>query len=308
VKLSILGAAGYVGSNTAFYLAIQGLADEIVLIDPYKENFVLHTAMDLNTAAVDTGTLVRAGGYNDIDNSHIIIVAAGAVQGLISSRMEMLPKNLPIVQDIATKIKTRCKDAIVITVANPIDPLNYAMYLASQIERHQSIGYSRNDSTRFRMLVAENLGVDTRRVAGLVIGEHGESQVLLFSSVKVDGKPVSIDNSSKQKILAKVPDILRGYEELRTGRTAGLTCAVGLAALVSAIKNNTNEVIPCSAVLEGEYGCHGLGMSIPAILGREGIHEILELELAPDENEGLKHSINTLKPAMHYVEEYLGIS
>ena len=107
-----------------------------------------------------------------------------------------------------------------------------------------------------------------------------------------------------------VPDGQKVLEELRakTGRTAAWTTAIGLASICRAIAKDTGEMIPCSTVLNGEYGCHGLSMSVPVILGHGGIHEILEWKLLPDEHEELKHSIDILRPAMHYVEQFLDSS
>ena len=128
MKISILGAAGYVGSNVAIMLAMQGLADEIILVDPFKPNLVKHLGMDATTAFIDIGVRLRDGEYEDIKDSNIIFVAAGAAQGLIASRMEMLPKNLPIIKELAGYISKFAPDAVVITATNPVDPLNYAMY------------------------------------------------------------------------------------------------------------------------------------------------------------------------------------
>jgi malate dehydrogenase len=308
MKISIIGAAGYVGANVAFALAMQGLTDEIVLIDPYKPNIIAQFAMDTSTAVAEKGVLVRAGEYEDIQDSHIVIVAAGAAQGLISSRMEMLPKNLPIIQDIAEKIKKACPDSIVITATNPVDPLNYAMYLCTGFDRRKLIGYSSNDSIRFRMMVAKALGHGASDVEGIVLGEHGESQVLLFSSIRIKGKPVNLDNNTKDNIRSQVPHILRRYEELKTGRTAGITSAVGMKKMVEAIIQNTNKTIPGSAVLDGEYGCHHLSMGVPMVLGSGGIHKIQELDLVTDEQPYLNATLEVLNAAMRQVEDFLGIS
>jgi len=133
---------------------------------------------------------------------------------------------------------------------------------------------------------------------------------LLFSSVRVDGKPVSVSEDIKRKIRQQVPTGQQILEDLRTktGRTAAWTTAVGLTAVSRAIAKNTGEMIPCSVVLDGEYGCHKLSMSVPTILGRGGVQEILEWELAPDERQELKQSIDILEPAMRYVEKFLGLS
>lgn len=308
MKISIIGAAGYVGSNVALTLALHGLADEFVLIDPFKPNIVTQLAMDTGTAAAEKGVLVRAGEYSEMKGSHIVIVAAGAAQGVISSRMEMLPKNLPIIRDIAKKIKESAPDAIVITASNPVDPLNYGMYRFTSFDRHKVIGYTANDSIRFRQMVAHALGYDAADVEALVIGEHGESQVPLFSSVKVKGKAVKIDNNTRGKIRTQISEILRRYEELKTGRTAGVTSATGIKDIIEAIVNNTHGVIPSSAVLDGEYGQHDLSMGVPLVLGSGGIIEIKEFMLAPDEQPYLTATLDVLKAAMRQVEDFLTTS
>jgi len=117
-----------------------------------------------------------------------------------------------------------------------------------------------------------------------------------------------VSEDVKRDIRQQVPNILRSHQALRTGLTSGWTSAVGLAEMVRAIGKNTGEMIPCSVVLDGEYGARGLSMTVPAILGQGGVHDILEWELAADEQEGLEHSIDVLKTDMHYVEKTLGIS
>ena len=158
------------------------------------------------------------------------------------------------------------------------------------------------------MMVARALGVKSTQVEGIAIGEHGENQVLLFSSVRVDGQPVAVSEDFKQNIRQEIPNILRSYESLGTGRTAGWTSAVGLAAMVSAITKGTGQVFPCSVVLAGEYGYHGLSMGVPVILGRGGVQQILEWELALDEDEGLKRAADVLKATAQSVEGTLGLS
>ncbi len=315
VKITVIGAAGSVGSAAVFNIAIHSLADEIVMIGGRRQNVLQQHSMDLNTAVAAQDILVRTGSYEDIPGSRIVIIAADAsvtANGsprVLSSRRELLPINLALFRDIGKKISKLCPEAVVITATNPVDPLNYAMYLLSaDRDRRKFIGYSTNDSFRFRMMAASALGVKTSQVSGTVIGEHGSSQVLLFSSLRVDGKAVPISEEFKQNIREQVPNILKSYEELKSGRTAGWTSAMGLAHMCRAIGQDTRDMIPCSVVLEGEYGYHGLSMTAPAMIGRGGVQQILEWKLAPDEYQGLEHSVNTLKPAMRYVEENLGIS
>jgi malate dehydrogenase len=130
---------------------------------------------------------------------------------------------------------------------------------------------------------------------------------MLFSSLRVKGKPVNIDEATKKRMRSLPPQTLHDYETLQPKRTAGWTSAVGTATIINAIKNNTREVIPCSAVLDGEYGCHNMSMTVPAVIGSEGIQDIKILELAKDEQSALENTVNVLSPLMQYVERFLGI-
>jgi malate/lactate dehydrogenase len=304
VKVTIIGAGGSVGGPAAFYTAVQRLADELVLID-MRSNVAEQHALDLSTAVSTLGVSVKAGDYSDMKGSDVVINAAGVPQGLIADRMEMLTKNLPLVRDIAIEVRRHAPSAFVITATNPIDPLNYATWRVSGLDRRQVIGYSVNDSFRFREMVARAKGVRVDQVQATVMGEHGSTQVLVFSSVRIDGRPVSFSEAEKEGMRTEVPHILKRFEELQAGRTAGWTSAVGLSAIARAVLQDTGDVFPCSAILEGEYGRRGLSMSVPVKLGREGIQEIQEWPLAPDETAALKRSADALATAARTVDESL---
>jgi len=304
MKISIIGAAGNVGSAAAFNIAIHHLTDELVMIDNYSRDKLEQYVYDLNTAVTGLDMLVRAGSDEDLRDSNIVLMAAGSAQ-VTASRMEVLPQNLPIIREVAEKIKKYCPGTIIITATNPIDPLNYAMCRYSGLDRKKIIGYSANDSIRFRMFITQALSLKSSQVEATVIGEHGNSQVLLFSSIKVKGRPFPINPEIKLQVQQQVANLHSIIEPQRekTGRTAAWTTSVGLSAVCHAIVHNTREIIPCSVVLDGEYGCHELSMSVPAVLGNEGVREIQELSISANERELLHHSISALKPAMKYVEE-----
>ena len=192
-----------------------------------------------------------------------------------------------------------------ITAVNPVDAMNYATYLAGGFDRNKVIGYSINDSFRFRELIAEELNENVSRVDGLVAGEHGKTQVPLFSTVKVDGNPVSFSEEAKKRILSKIPLAIKRFEELDAGRTAGFTCAVGLTEITRIITEDSKKIVPCSAILDGEYGEHNLSMGVPVVLGKDGIKEILEYDLLPDEQANLKISIDKLKDEAGTVSQEL---
>jgi malate/lactate dehydrogenase len=188
---------------------------------------------------------------------------------------------------------------------SPLVHINYATFLAGGFDRRKLIGYSINDSFRFKEMLASELKVRVSQVDGMVIGEHGSTQVLLFSTARVDGQKILVDEAAKQRIRGEVPNILKRYEELKSGRTAGWTCAIGLAKIVESIVEGDGAVIPCSVVLDGEYGLKDLSMSVPVALGPGGVQNIIEYDLAEDEKAGLKVTVETLEAAAKVVEECL---
>ncbi len=304
MKVTVIGAAGSVGAPAAFYIAASGLVDEMVLID-MRPNVVEQHAMDMSTAVSALNVSVKAGDFADLAGSDVVINAAGVPQGLIADRMEMLPKNIPLVRDTAFKIKQYCPEAIVLTATNPVDPLNYATYRTSGFDRKRVLGYSVNDSFRFRELVARTKGVKVSQVQATVVGEHGSTQVPLFSSARIDGRSISFTEAEKNEILGEIPNILRRFEELQAGRTAGWTCAIGLASLVRAIRDDSGEIFPASVVLDGEYGQRDLSMSVPIRLGRNGAKEILQWTLEPDEQAKFEKSAAAMGAAARIVDEAL---
>ena len=183
------------GSCAAYALATQGLCDELVLFD-INENLLKCHVLDLETAVTSIQNVkVRAAESDeDLSGSQVVIVAAGAPWRFIESRMELLKDSLPIIKELAQKFKAKCPQAVIITATNPVDPLNYAMGLLCGQDRRQFIGYSINDSLRFRMMSARLLEVDSNSVEGVTIGEHGAQQVMLFSTLRVKGKPVNLSD------------------------------------------------------------------------------------------------------------------
>lgn len=305
MKIAILGAAGSVGAPAAFYLAALGLADEILMVGGKKQNVLEHHALDISTAVSEQDILIRHGSYQDLSGSDIVINVAGAHKGLHLDRQGVLLEKTELIKKIALKIKNQCPDAVVITALNPVDALNYATYIAGGFDRKQVIGYSINDTFRFREAIASELKVKVSQVDGEVIGEHGRTQVPLFSTARVDGLPVTFSEELKQKIRQAPSEMIKRFEALDAGRTAGWTCAVGLAKITKAIIDNNNTVIPCSVVLEGEYGQRNMSLGVPVVLGEGGMKKILEYDLAPDEQQGLQTTIDALKPEAELVERTL---
>jgi malate dehydrogenase len=284
MKISIIGASGIVGSCTAFTIASQGLADEIVMLGGERSNVAANHAMDLQAAMSGRKDMVvRSGKYPDIAGSDIAIIAAGVHFPANTPAPQKLIPNIPILKTICANIESLCPQAVVITVTNPVDLMNYAVYLCTSLDRHKLIGFNLNDTTRFRMALARAFGISAARVDCQVLGAHPQSPVLVFSSVKVDGQPYAVDASIKKKVQDELQNYLHAFEALDAGRSAGWTSATGLAAMVRAIVENNGQVLPCSAVLNGEYGWQGLSVGVPAQIGRSGIRQIVEMELGEDE-------------------------
>jgi malate dehydrogenase len=307
MKISVIGAAGTLGSCAAFNIIIHRMASELVLLDPWKDMLKAHF-IDLTTAITWQNIDVIMGEYPDLAGSDIVVVTAGAPSGQVTSRREFLPNNLPVIQENVQKINQYCPEAIIITATNPVDPLNYATYLLSALkDRRKIIGYSLNDTFRFRSISAELLGVRPSRVQGMVLGEHDESQVPVFSSLTKDGRPVKVDEEFKLKVKEKAARVLSELESLRPKRATGWTSAVGIVAIIRSIINDVGEIIPCNSVLQGEYGFSGLSMTVPCVLCKEGIEQIKQVPLNEEERAGLERSAQALKPYMQYVEDKLGL-
>ena len=294
-KVSIIGAAGTLGSCAAYAIATQGFADELVLLPGSRENLVRFHQMDLETAVTGLNDMtVTFGGKEDLAGSDVVILAAGAPWRRIESRMELLDDSMPIIEEAAKTIKDHCPDAVIVTLTNPVDPLNWALWRLTGLPRERFLGYSLNDTFRFRRLLAQTLSVPAPSVEATVVGEHGSHQVLLFSSVRVNGKPVAIDGPTRERVLAEIPKILNKLETLGAGRTTGWTSSLGIADIVRAVLEDNGAVIPCSVVLDGEYGRTGLSASMPVRLGRGGVQDMPPVHMSDPERQELEKCFDFL--------------
>ena len=305
MKITIIGAAGTLGSCTAFALVLKKLADEILMIDPFESALKGHW-LDLTAVGASRDVLITRGSYEDMVNTEIVVMAAGAPQGAMKSRSELLPRSLPIVKEAVENINRYCPEAIIIMATNPVDPLNYAAYLMSpEKDRRKYIGYSLNDTLRFRMWAAEALGVSASRMGGTVIGEHGNNQVMLFSTLRLDSRPVELDPETRNKIREQPSNLLQAFESLSPRRTSGWSSAYGTAIVIDAVRNNTRTMLPCSTILQGEYGFYKTSLTVPVVLGKRGIEEVPVLELTTEEKDELESAVQAIRPQMLTVEEFL---
>jgi malate dehydrogenase len=302
MKISIVGAAGTLGSCTAYTLAMQGLASEILMLDS-KTNLLENHVMDISAAVAGRQqTAVHSGDYREMAGSDIVIVAAGVHITGVPVRERLVP-NIPIMRQIAANIERYCQQAVVITATNPVDLLNYALYLSTSLDRRKLIGYNLNDTLRFRLAVARTLGVEVAAVEAIAAGDHPGAPVQLFSSIRVNGKPFPINEELKPRLQDELRNYLKTFESLKAGRTAGWTSASGIAAIVQAIGEDDGKLLSCSAVLDGEYGFRSLSMGVPVIIGKGGIQHIVQWELPADERKELDNVAQTLKANGDFVRE-----
>ncbi|HUL20819.1 MAG TPA: hypothetical protein VLZ10_05145 [Thermodesulfobacteriota bacterium] len=306
MKIAIIGGGGTLGSCTAYTLALKGLADELVLLDINRQLAMAHL-MDITTAIVGTQTTrIRVGNDEDLNQSDIVIVVAGIPHQPGLSHLDMLRANLPLMRDTIRKIDTYCPEAIVITATNPADSINLALSLMStKIARTKLLGYDLNDSLRFQQAVAKELAKKSTEVEALALGEHAGVLALIFSSVRVNKRPIALSDEAKERLKLDVPQMLKSYVELGINRTAGWTSASGISQMVESIATDSRGVFPCSAVLEGEYGYKGISMGVPVILGKQGIGRIIELDLSQDEKKDLDRSAGSLETKARLVREFV---
>jgi malate/lactate dehydrogenase len=306
MKIGVVGAAGTLGSCAAFAILEKGLPGELWLFD-MKRNLLLAHYLDLRIAASMMGEMSvhAAENFADFAGCDVVVNTAGAAPREIANRMELLSDNLRIGQSIASEIGKYCPHAVVINATNPVDPINYAFQFITRMDRKKLLGYSLNDTYRLRMNAARKLGVSATRIEALVAGEHGPNQVPLWSTMKLDGKPLPTTPEIREWVVAECRKFLREYEGLHSGRTAGWISGIGLADMVRAVVLDTNEIFPCSVILDGEYGRRGFSAGVPARIGRSGVQEVVELPLPADEKDKLAAAFDFLENTAKTVRDLL---
>jgi malate/lactate dehydrogenase len=308
MKIGVVGAAGTLGSCAAFAILEKRLPGELWLFD-VKRNLLLAHYLDLRIAASVMGQMSVhvAGDFADFAGCDVVVNTAGVAPREVGNRMDLLSDNLRIAQTIASEIGRHCPQAVVINATNPVDPINYAFQLITAMDRKKLIGYSINDTYRLRMNTARKLGVSATRIEALVAGEHGPNQVPLWSTMKLDGKPLPTTPELREWVVAECQNFLREYEVLHSGRTAGWISGVGIAEMVRAVVLDTNEIFPCSVNLSGEYGRRGFSAGVPARIGRKGVQEVVELPLPTDEKDKLAAAFDYLENTARTVRDLLAV-
>lgn len=301
----VVVGSGAVGATTAFALMVQGIASEIVLIDANKER-AEGEAFDLaHGIAFAPEVKIWAGDYSDCREAKVVVIAAGMSQIPGQSRLDLVHINSLVTIDVINNIKKHTNNAVILMVTNPLDVLTYVAFRQSGLPSHQILGSGTTlDSSRFRHALAEEFGFASDSVSAYLIGEHGDSQVPIYSHCNVLGESMmKLPHYSKDKLE-------RAY--LSTKHSAagivskkGHTCyAIALAAarIVRAIIYDENSIFPVSVFLQGQYGLRDIYLSVPSVIGRGGIKRVLEIDLSESEMNNLHKSAEIIKNTIRSVK------
>jgi malate dehydrogenase len=294
-KVSIVGAAGTVGAAAGYSIALEDIADEVVFVDiPEQEDVTVGQAADTNHGiAYDANTEVRQGDYSATEGSDIVVITAGLPRSPGDSRLDLADDNAPIMEDIQSSLDEYNDDYVSITTSNPVDLLNRHLYEAGDRAREHVIGFGgRLDSARFRYVLSERFDVPVQNVDATILGEHGDSQVPVFSKVRVDGEDLAFSDDDKEEILEDLQQSAMNVIERKGATEWGP--ARGVAHMVEAVLHDTGEVLPGSVVLDGEFGHDSVGFGVPVKLGSDGVEEIVEWELDEFEQEQMQEAADKL--------------
>jgi malate dehydrogenase len=297
-KVTVVGA-GNVGATTAQRLAERDYAD-VVLVD-IVEGMPQGKVLDLNQAGPVVGyeaNLTGTNGYEETAGSDIVVITSGFPRQPGMSRDDLLAKNKEIVGGVAQQVAERSPNAIVIVVTNPLDAMCHVALDVTQFPRQRVIGMAGVlDSARFRTFLAWELGVSVRDVTGFVLGGHGDTMVPVVSYSNVAGVPIrqKISDGRIEEIVQRTRDGGAEVVKLLQKGSAFYAPAAAVAEMVDSIVHDQKRVLPCAALCQGEFGIDGLFVGVPVRLGKEGIEEIVEIELEADEQEQLRKSADAVK-------------
>ena len=305
-KAAIIGC-GFVGASSAFSLVHKGLFSELVLIDANHAK-AEGEAMDLSHGRPFTSPMkIYAGSYDDISDCSLIIITAGANQKPGETRLDLVHKNVAIFKSIIPEITKRNFEGILLIVANPVDILTYAALKISGYPKERVLGSGTVlDSARFRYLLSEHLNVDSRSVHAYIIGEHGDSELAVWSSA--NGSGIGINDfcelrghyehdEAMDRIYRTVRD--SAYEIIERKGATYYGVAMAVSRIAESIIRNEHSVLPVSSLMEGEYGLTDLCISVPTIVSAKGAEQVLEIPLSQEEKEKLQKSAAELKKLVY---------
>ena len=304
-KVVIIGA-GNVGSTTAYTIINQGLCEEVVLIDVNKEK-AEGEALDMKHSVyfMNRNIKVKSGEYSDCGDADVVIITASAPMPKDSNdRLKMLEPSLKIIGSIVDSVQGSGFDGIYVVVSNPVDIMTYYTWKRSGLPRERVIGSGTTlDSARLCCELAELYDLDAKSVEAYVMGEHGDSEIVSWNSATIGGKQVEdvmSDNADRTGTATKdglrAQTVQAGWEIFNRKGNTCYGIAASTSAIVKTILFNENRIYPVTVDLSGHYGIDGVFLSVPAIIGKNGIKEVVEIKLNKDELKSLQDSAGVLKP------------
>lgn len=301
-KVAIIGC-GFVGSASAFALLHSGLFSEMVLLDinPQKAQ---GEAMDISHGEAYARPMkIYAGTYDDIADAAIIIITAGANQKPGETRLDLVQKNVQIFKTIIPQITKRNYPGILLVVANPVDVLTYAALKLSGLPENRVLGSGTVlDTARFREMLGNHLGVDSRSVHAFIIGEHGDSELPVWSTANVAGVPIHKfcelrGYHNHDRAMKEIADGVKNaaYEIIARKQATYYGIAMAVKRICECIMRDEKSVLPVSNMMHGAFGISDITLSMPAVVGKNGVEVQMPITLSPAEEEALKQSAAVLK-------------
>jgi malate dehydrogenase len=297
-KVTVVGA-GNVGATTAQRIAERDYAD-VVMVD-IVEGMPQGKALDLNQAGPVVGyepNLTGTNTYDATSGSDIVVITSGLPRKPGMSRDDLLAANKEIVGSVTKEVAQRSPDSIIICVTNPLDAMCHVTLDVSGFPRQRVMGMAGIlDSARFRTFLAWELGVSARDVTGFVLGGHGDTMVPIVSYTNVAGVPVSqkIPADRLEQIVQRTRDGGAEVVKLLKSGSAFYAPAAAVAEMIDSIVHDQKRVLPCAALCQGEYGIDGLFVGVPVKLGKDGVEEIIEIDLSDREREELHSSADAVR-------------
>ncbi len=308
MKVTVVGA-GAVGASAAEYIAIKDFADEIVVVD-IKEGFAEGKAMDLmQTSSLngfDSRIIGTTGDYTKTANSDVAVITSGIPRKPGMTREELIGINAGIVKDVTKNLLAHSPNVTIIVVSNPMDTLTYLVATSSGLAKNKVIGMGGAlDSARFKYRLAEAMDCPTSEISGMVIGGHSDTgMVPLIEKASRNSVPVAEFLSAERKQEVVEATKVGGATLTKLlGTSAWYAPGAAISEMVKAIALDSNKMFPCSCFLEGEYGLNDICIGVPAVIGKNGIEKILEIELSDAEKEKLVSSAEAVRKTNGLLDE-----
>ncbi|NIK79517.1 L-lactate dehydrogenase [Paenibacillus castaneae] len=292
-RVVVIGV-GAVGSTTAYTLLLRSRMDELVLIDA-NEGKAVGDALDMNHGMPFLGqTKVWAGSYEDCKGADIVIITAGAAQKPGEPRLNLLKRNIAIYESIVSEVLKYNEDGILLIATNPVDIMSYFCWQKSGWPTNRVIGSGTIlDSARFRYLIGEKLQLDPRSVHAHIIGEHGDSELPVWSLANVAGSQLNLTEEEQADIFVHTRDA--AYEIIEAKGATYYAIALALDRIVTAILRNESAVLNVSTLVENYHGLSDVYMGVPCVVDRQGVREVLDIPITEEEKALLHRSANKLK-------------